>query len=87
MIDALSWEVLNATADDWESLDQLHSAVCRFDASVGREEVAGVVARLLSDGLLEQQEANAPVAEGWFRMTVAGRAAWEQATDRYVRPA
>ena len=86
-MDIVAWEMLNATADDWESVDQLHSAVVRFLAPVGWEAVVGVAERLVAAGLFEQRPAEAPPAEAWFRMTAAGRTAWEQAAARYARHA
>jgi len=31
-LDKTAWEILNATADDWENLEQIHNQVC-FDFS------------------------------------------------------
>jgi hypothetical protein len=87
VIDALAWELLNATADDWESLDQLYPATRQFHPSVRREEVAEAIARLVAHGLFEKRPADAPVAEGWFRMTAAGRAVWEQTAERFASAA
>ncbi len=87
MVDVIAWEVLNATADDWESVEQLHAAVVRSLAPVNRKAVAGVAERLVAAGLFEQRPTDAPPAEAWFRMTAAGRASWEQAADRYARQA
>ncbi len=91
MTDAISWEVLNATADDWESLEQVHPAVCRFVAPVSEGIVASVIARLVRDGLMEEMSGGVidPAAiaanptEFWFRMTPHGREVWEAEAARF----
>jgi len=37
-LDKLSWEILNATADDWENIDQICCLICGDDR-LGRDEV------------------------------------------------
>ncbi len=85
MADAMSWEMLNATADDWESLDQLYLVICRFRSPVSRATVIEAAAQLETVGFLEQRVADAPASERWFRMTGAGHVAWQEATDKYAR--
>jgi hypothetical protein len=71
-IDITSWEVLNATADDWENLQQIFLAVgCDVPERVPQEryglvycprllprlrEIADAVVRLVNAGLLDTQE-------------------------------
>lgn len=31
-LDKIAWEILNATSDDWEDLEQIYQSVC-FDCS------------------------------------------------------
>src|SRR5205085_6362783 len=49
------WEVLNATADDWENLEQIYQAVRLWlgPNGTGLRGVADAVRRLAEDGLLE----------------------------------
>jgi hypothetical protein len=86
-VDRLSWEVLNATADDWESLAQIVPAVCRVVSDASASAVEAVVGRLDAAGLLERRiPPGEPDGGAWFRMTSAGRVAWQAAADRYVPP-
>jgi hypothetical protein len=102
-----AWEILNATADDWENLEQIYELIC-FDLSSDPDEndgqkayclrplqgapplekVADHICLLMEAGLLtaRQGEAGTPVSDlhdrsyvwrAWFRMTPAGRHAWE----------
>ena len=81
MFDSLAWELMNATADDRESLEQLVSQVRRFRGSVDPATAAEVVAGLVGEGLMEEMrgvtiEPAAVVADPsdyWFRMTPTGR--------------
>jgi len=106
ILDRTAWEVLNATADDWENLEQIYQSVC-FDFSAegyqnrergayylrpargapSLEAIADHIAGLVSAGLLAARSAesgaslsdlNDPsyVWRAWFRMTPAGREAW-----------
>jgi hypothetical protein len=106
-LDKIAWEVLNATADDWENLEQIYRMVC-FDFSAEQyesrdqgafywraaqgapslEEVADRVCELVEARLLtaRQGESGLPVDEfndrgyvwrAWFRMTAAGKTAWD----------
>jgi hypothetical protein len=84
MVDALSWEVLNATADDWESLEQIHQMVNRFFTPVDLQVITEAVDRLIADGLLERMLDGAKSADGWFRMTDNGRVVWEASADTYA---
>jgi hypothetical protein len=82
---------MDATADDWESLDQIQPAVDRSWQPTPRGIVAKEIVRLLQIGLFEEMPhqdrgdieatAEAIVADPmrfWFRMTPRGRARWEQ---------
>ena len=83
MVEPLQWDVLNATADDGESLDQSHPAICEHFARVRREAVAEAVARLLAVGLLVQRPVTAALGEAWFQMTEAGWETWQAAAPDY----
>ena len=106
-LDKIAWEVCNATADDWENLEQIHRMVC-FDFSAEHhadrergefylrpargaatlEEIADRIVELVDKGVLaaRQGESGDPVTDvkdrsfvwrAWFRMTPAGRSAWD----------
>jgi hypothetical protein len=85
-LDALDWEILNATADDWENLEQIERALP--GGLTNLETVTGRILRLVASGLLqarfEATDAARPtglidrteVCTAWFTMTANGRAAW-----------
>lgn len=82
----LAFWVMDATADDWESLEQIHPAVNKWWQPTEPSAVAEEMIRLLFAGLLEvmprvPDNLSAVLAEPlefWFRMTPAGRAQWEE---------
>ena len=82
MLDSLSWEVMNATADDWESLHQIMSRVCEFCGQVEPAAMAELIATLVDNGLMEEMQGRivqstdvlADPIDFWFRMTPMGRA-------------
>jgi hypothetical protein len=85
VLDSLTWTVLDATADDWESLNQILPYVREDHDAVEGSAVAEVISRLVTEGMMEEMR-HAPVSprdiladpiEYWFRMTPAGRAAWD----------
>jgi hypothetical protein len=106
-LDKTAWEILNATADDWENLEQIYHMIC-FDFSPEQhenrdrgtyylrtakgapslEQVADRILQLVEDGLLAARgtESEHAVSDSndcgfvwraWFRMTPAGRSAWD----------
>ncbi len=88
----LTFNVLNATADDWESLAQIHSQVNQYWQVVEASVCAGEMFRLVSEGLFEVMprpplDIGSILAERlkyWFRMTPAGREEWQRlATPKY----
>ncbi len=90
-MDSLSWNVMNATADDWESLEQILPQVRQFYGPVESAEVAKLVSRLVHEGLMEEMRnpvinpaaVAADPIEFWFRMTPRGRMAWESESLKY----
>jgi hypothetical protein len=91
VLDSLTWHVMDATADDWESLDQILPHVRETHGQVEAVAVAKVIARLIEEGLMEEMQrasvsAQAIVSdpiEYWFRMTPGGRATWETEGERW----
>jgi len=85
MLDSLTWHVMDATADDWESLEQILPYVRETQGPAEAVAVAEAIARLMVEGLLEEMQ-HASVSphavvsnsiEYWFRMTPRGRAIWD----------
>lgn len=92
-MDSLSWHVMDATADDWESLEQILPHVREYHGPVEPTAIAEAIARLVRDGLMEEMRGTAvnPVAiaadpiEFWFRMTARGRMEWDSAGAQVSR--
>ena len=91
LIDQVTWYVLDAMADDWESLDQIVPHIERELAPVDRTEVARILLRLLGRGLIEEM-GHDPVTrekllrdsvEYWFAMTPQGRQVWETESAKH----
>ena len=84
-LDRLSFYVLDALADDWESLEQIVPHVGRFIGVGDASHIACVVVELLSKGLLVEMKHTSlkphmiveTPTEYWFSMTSKGRALWE----------
>ena len=81
------WEVLNATADDPENLEQIFRMVRDSSPSIPLSEVADAVLTLVEKGLLAArgEEGGQPmllttdlgyVWRAWFAMTPRGRETW-----------
>ena len=96
---SLAFWIMDATADDWESLDQIQPVVDKLWESTPRPEVAGEIVMLVRAGLLEEMphqdrgdeelSAAAIVADPmrfWFVMTAQGRKRWEQEGSTIERP-
>ncbi|HKW93888.1 MAG TPA: hypothetical protein VJX92_18490 [Methylomirabilota bacterium] len=91
LLDSLTWHVMDATADDWESLEQILPHLRRFHGVVDPSEAAEVIVRLVRDGLMEEMrhgsvDAQAVVKEPieyWFRMTPLGRSLWDSEGAKY----
>lgn len=92
MNDVIRFWVMNATADDWESLEQIQLDVARSYLRIGPDAIAMEIMRLLELGLFEamprtpesaEQIATSPF-EVWFRMTQRGRTAWESDSMRFA---
>ena len=91
-INQLDWEVLNATADDWESLETVYHQLGGSAASngVGRSlslaEIAEAIHRLCLQGQLTARRESGDfvrdysdlgyVWRSWFSMTSEGRSTW-----------
>jgi hypothetical protein len=90
-LDKPSFWLMNATADDWESLEQIAPQVERFAGVTDSSEVARLIIDLVADGLIEEMK-HTPVTpqmivqtpiEFWFAMTPAGRALWDSEAHKY----
>jgi len=83
---------MNATADDWESIDQIHEHVARAGLLATRDEVADEMLRLLRSGRFEvMPQSPIPVdavavlgapTKYWMAMSQTGRAQWQRECAR-----
>lgn len=95
----LTFWIMDATADDWESLDQIQAVVDEWWEPTPRLAVAEEIVRLVRIGLFEEVphqdrgddelSAAAVVADPthfWFGMTAEGRKQWEQQASTIELP-
>jgi len=96
VLSRIEWEVLNATADDWENLEQIYLLLTQPMGQVNGvgpslNEIADAICALTNAGLLEARLENGRmlpmpcqdlhyVWQAWFRMTAQGRSAWNAAS-------
>jgi hypothetical protein len=83
-LDAHTWHVMDAMADDWESIAQIRPHVEGYCGVTTNDRIFDTLRSLHSDGLIEIMEVGAhsnsvfPASDArntaWFCMTDAGRA-------------
>jgi hypothetical protein len=84
-MDPLTWYVMDATADDWESLEQILPHVRACHGPIEPSALAVIIAHLIREGLMEEMQhpiidpavVVADPIEFWFRMTQRGRKLWD----------
>ena len=91
----LDWLVLDATADDFESIVQIADSVRCDLPQISRAELARHIIELLRDGFLQQLESDEISLEDlvrvperlqppfWFGMTARGAEAWERCAKEF----
>ena len=93
-LDEFTFHVMDAMADDWESLDQIAPHIEQFVGAADRGRIARLLVELVTEGLVREMERlpyqrltaemilETPV-EYWFAMTEAGRALWSLEAHKY----
>ena len=86
-LDATTWHIMDAMADDWESIVQIRPYVEEFCGPTPEESIFDTLRSLHADRLIEIMEvgehSNAlfPPPEtrerAWFAMTDTGRSLWD----------
>jgi hypothetical protein len=84
--DALTWYVMDATADDWESIAQVIPDVEDFLGPQDPAEIRRIILRLFEEGLFEMMPLEGLTMESlqtdfdrcWFSMTTEGRRLWDE---------
>ena len=90
-IDLVTWDVLNAMADDWESIDQIEPQVRCFHGAVPRPAIFSLLRQLYEAGHLRirdesgNQLSHFPESPetAWFSMTESGRLIWNENGTEY----
>jgi hypothetical protein len=90
-LDSLTFYVLNAMADDWESIVQIEPQVIEFFGDGGRDAIVNVLRHLHDAGYLRAMDENgygingfpADPARAWFSMTDSGRMLFEENCPYY----
>ena len=84
-MDSLTWYVMDALADDWESIAQIRPHVHQYCGEASNEQIFQLRRQLREDKLVEIMKVPGQ-AENifetrpeacWFGMTRAGRAVWD----------
>ncbi len=90
-IDSFDWYIMDATADDCESIVQIEAHIAEYFGQVNRFQIATRLETLTGKGLMEEKRNLAfssshllenPV-EFWFSMTEEGRMLWESESKKY----
>ena len=93
-LDEFTWYIMDAMADDWESLDQIVPHIEHFVGSTDRSRVALLLVDLVSEGELQEMKLSpeqqlttemimkTPI-KYWFSMTPHGRALWDSEGHKY----
>lgn len=85
-LEKLAWVIMDAMADDWESLEQILPSTTKFCGCDNIVAVAEEIVSLIDHGFIEEMEEPTPLTpeqivdyprEFWFRMTESGRVVWE----------
>ncbi len=90
-LDSLTFYILNAMADDWESIVQIEPQINEFHGSATREEIFEVIHSLHAGGFLRAMDENGYGINGypseqdtaWFSMTDTGLALFEENMEYY----
>ena len=90
-MDFLTWLVMDATTDDWESIIQIRGWVAQWLKEYPELEIATIIKRLTEEGLFKIMNGREfkpndllrqPI-EFWFKLTEAGWRVWEAEAPKY----
>jgi hypothetical protein len=90
-LDPLVFYIMNAMADDWESINQIEPQVTRFVGPIERQDIFSVLRRLHENKFIaiRSEEGHALAGwpdcpeMGWFCMTDQGRRLWAENGHNY----
>lgn len=83
--DSLTWHVMDATADDWESIAQIIPDVEHWLGPQDPDQIRKIILGLFDEGLFEMMPLDGITEETlktdfekcWFSMTPEGRRLWD----------
>ena len=90
-MDETTWHIMDAMAEDWESVAQIEPHVRKFCGAVPRSQINKTLVSLHKAGLVQAMDGDGngiselprAVTGTWFRMTSAGRTAWDTEGRKY----
>jgi hypothetical protein len=90
-MDSLTWHVMDALADDWESIAQIRPHVHHYCGPASDQQIVDILRQLREDKLIEIMkvpEQSDHIFEiqpevCWFGMTEAGRVLWDSEGAKY----
>ena len=90
-LDSLKWHVMDATADDWESIDQIRPHVCAYHGPESDVQIFEALRELHQHRLVCLMDENGngvsefpgDPSKHWFAMTAVGRRLWDDEGAKY----
>ena len=90
-LDPLTWHVMDAMADDWESIAQIRPHVLQYCGATPDERIFQILRQLHENELIKIMDDDgygtssfpSDPSECWFCMSDAGEALWEAEGSRY----
>jgi len=92
-LDSQTWHIMDATADDWESIDQIRPHVLTFHGHVSDAAIFATLRILHDQGLIKLMDDKGHSAKHfpkdphafWFSMTETGRQLWDAEGTKYQK--
>jgi hypothetical protein len=90
-LDSLTWHVMDAMADDWESIVQIRPHVRQYCGSIPDERIFQILRQLHENQLIKIMDADGhgtssfpdDPSECWFCMSETGEALWDAEGSKY----
>lgn len=90
-LDSLTWHVMDAMADDWESIEQIRPHVRRYAEPASDERIFQILRQLHENELVRIMDGKGygtrrfptEPRDCWFSMTERGRALWDAEGIKY----
>ncbi len=89
--DSLTWHIMDAMADDWESIEQIQPHVNRFHGQVDDDQIFQILKDLCDNKLVKIMDGNGYGTDKfsedsrlcWFKMTEIGKLLWDSEGYQY----